>query len=73
MIREFSLSPGKGFWLMEMTAVEDAQKAISALNGNALMDRAIIVKEARPLHKRGDFGGGGPGFSPSCHASSSVQ
>ncbi len=51
----------KGFGFVEMATEEDAQKAISALNGTALMDRTITVNEARPPRERerGGFGGGG--------------
>lgn len=46
----------RGFAFVEMTAVEDAQKAIAELNGRDLEGRAIKVAEARP---RRDHGGGG--------------
>jgi RNA recognition motif-containing protein len=51
----------KGFGFVEMTTDEDAQKAISALNGTTLLDRTITVNEARPPRERGGFGGGGYG------------
>ena len=51
----------KGFGFVEMTTDEDAQKAISALNGTTLQDRTITVNEARPPRERGSFGGGGYG------------
>ena len=43
----------RGFGFVEMTSSEDAQKAISILNGKTLMDRALIVNEAKPQKKRG--------------------
>ncbi len=51
----------KGFGFVEMATEEDAQKAISSLNGTSLMDRTITVNEARPPRERdrGGFGGGG--------------
>jgi RNA recognition motif-containing protein len=52
-----------------MTSKEDAQKAISSLNGTAFMERSIVVNEAKPQERRegqsrerrGGFGGGGRG------------
>jgi RNA recognition motif-containing protein len=43
----------RGFGFVEMTSSEDAQKAISIVNGKTLMDRALIVNEAKPQKKRG--------------------
>jgi RNA recognition motif-containing protein len=53
----------KGFGFVEMATDEDAQKAISALNGTSLHDRTINVNEARPPQQRdrGGYGGGGGG------------
>jgi cold-inducible RNA-binding protein len=50
----------RGFGFVEMASEEDATKAISMLNGKTLMDRALIVNEARPQKKRGgEFRGRG--------------
>ena len=43
----------RGFGFVEMASQEDAEKAISMLNGKTLMDRALVVNEARPQKKRG--------------------
>ena len=43
----------RGFGFVEMASEADAQKAISLLNGKTLMERALIVSEARP-QKKGD-------------------
>lgn len=51
----------KGFGFVEMATEEDAQKAISSLNGTDLHGRTITVNEARPPRERGGFGGGGGG------------
>ena len=51
----------KGFGFVEMAMEEDAQTAISQLNGAILDDRQIHVAEARPQRPRSDRGGGGPG------------
>lgn len=64
----------KGFGFVEMATDEDAEKAISSLNGTTFMDRSITVNEARPKTegaragagggrgKRGGYGGGGGGW-----------
>ncbi len=43
----------RGFGFVEMASEEDANKAISVLNGRTLMDRALVVNEARPQKKSG--------------------
>jgi RNA recognition motif-containing protein len=48
----------KGFAFVEMTSDDDAQKAISSLNGTDLQGRTINVNEARPPQQRGGGGGG---------------
>ena len=50
----------KGFGFVEMSTDEQAQGAISALNGHELDGRALTVNEARPQEPRssGGFGGG---------------
>ena len=48
----------KGFGFVEMASADDAEKAISLLNGKAFMNRNLIVNEARPQKKRGEFKGG---------------
>jgi cold-inducible RNA-binding protein len=50
----------RGFGFVEMANDEEAEKAISAMNGYQLGSRALNVNEARP--KTGGGGGGG-GFS----------
>ena len=51
----------KGFGFVEMATEEEAQAAISQLNGTTLDDRQINVAEARPQRPRSDRGGGGRG------------
>ena len=51
----------KGFGFVEMATEEDAQTAISQLNGAILDDRQIHVAEASPQRPRSDRGGGGRG------------
>jgi RNA recognition motif-containing protein len=48
----------KGFGFVEMASDEDAEKAISSLNGTSFMDRTITVNEARPKTERSGSGGG---------------
>ncbi|PYR87125.1 MAG: RNA-binding protein [Acidobacteria bacterium] len=52
--RETGRSKGFGFVTM---SEEDADKAITQLNGSQLDGRALTVNEAKPMVKR-DFGGG---------------
>ncbi len=49
----------KGFGFVEMSSDDEANKAISALNGQEHSGRALTVNEAKPRESRGGFGGGG--------------
>lgn len=51
----------RGFGFVTMGTPEEAQAAITALNGTQLDGRAITVNEARPREERSG-GGGGRGF-----------
>lgn len=51
----------RGFGFVEMSSDEEAQKAISELNGKELDGRPIVVNEARPMAPRDNRGGGGGG------------
>jgi len=51
----------KGFAFVEMGSREEAQAAISGLDGNQLGDRTLKVDEARPRPERRSGGGGGGG------------
>jgi RNA recognition motif-containing protein len=44
-----------------MASDEDAEKAISTMNGTSFMDRTITVNEAKPKTERSGSGGGGRG------------
>lgn len=42
----------KGFGFVEMSTEEEAQNAMSSLNGQELDGRNIVVEEARPMRPR---------------------
>lgn len=49
----------KGFGFVEMSTDEEADKAISTLNGVELDGRKLTVNEARPMEPRAPRTGGG--------------
>ena len=51
----------RGFGFVEMSANEDADRAIAGLNGKELDGRPLNVNEARPKAERAGGGGGGRG------------
>jgi len=53
----------RGFAFVTMSSAEEAQKAITALNGKAVGGRALTVNVAKPREERPPGGGGrrGPG------------
>lgn len=51
----------KGFGFVEMGSDEEAQAAITALNGQQHSGRALTVNEAKPREDRGGGRGGGFG------------
>jgi len=51
----------RGFAFVTMSTDEEAQKAISALNGSSIDGRAVTVNVARPREERSGGGGGGGG------------
>ena len=52
----------RGFAFITMGSEEDAQNAISKLNGHSIEGRALTVNEARPREQRAPGGGGGRGY-----------
>ena len=59
IIKDKMSGRSRGFGFVEMPNKEEAQAAISGLNGKELKGRAIIVNEARPRPE--GRGGGSPG------------
>lgn len=51
----------KGFGFIEMSSDEEAQAAITALDGKDSGGRALKVNEAKPRRSGGGAGGGGGG------------
>ena len=51
----------KGFGFVEMGSDQEAQAAITALNGKEMEGRSLTVNEARPKTEGGGRGGGGYG------------
>ena len=48
----------RGFGFITMSSAEEAEKAISALNGSQLGGRALTVNVAKPREERAPGGGG---------------
>ncbi|MCU0596042.1 MAG: RNA-binding protein [Desulfobacterota bacterium] len=60
IIKDKFSNQSKGFGFVEMPTQEEAQAAISGMNGKELKGRAMNVNEARPRtdDRRGGGGGG---------------
>ena len=52
----------RGFAFVTMASEQDAQNAISQINGKTVDGRALTVNEARPREPRPPGGGGGGGY-----------
>lgn len=61
LITDRETGRSKGFGFIEMSTDEEAESAISSLNGHELEGRALNVNEARPQAPRSGGGGGGYG------------
>jgi len=62
VIQDRDTGRSKGFGFVQMGTDQDAQAAITALNGQEVDGRALTVNEAKPRADRprtGGFGGGG--------------
>lgn len=62
LITDRASGRSKGFGFVEMATDEDAQKAISEMNGKEVEGRTLTVNEARPMEPRSGGGGGRGGF-----------
>ncbi len=64
IIEDRETGRSRGFAFVEMSSNEEAQNAISALNGKDVDGRALTVNEAKPREDRGGGGNnrGGGGF-----------
>lgn len=59
VMRDQATGRARGFGFVEMRTDDDAQKAISQINGTQVGGRSLTVNEARPKAERGGgFGGG---------------
>ncbi len=61
IIEDRDTGRSRGFAFVEMSSQEEAQKAISELNGREIDGRELKVNEAKPQEKRAGGGGGGGG------------
>jgi RNA recognition motif-containing protein len=61
IINDRDTGRSKGFGFVEMSSDQEAQAAITALNGQQHEGRALTVNEARPREERPAGGGGGRG------------
>jgi RNA recognition motif-containing protein len=61
IINDRDTGRSKGFGFVQMGTDEEAQAAISALNGQENDGRALTVNEAKPREDRPRSGGGGNG------------
>lgn len=59
IIRDKFSGQSRGFGFVEMVNPEEAGRAVEMLNGHNLVNRQIIVNEARPQTPRGPRQGGG--------------
>jgi RNA recognition motif-containing protein len=61
VIQDRDTGRSKGFGFVQMGSGDEAQAAVSALNGQQQDGRALTVNEAKPREDRGGGGGGGRG------------
>jgi len=58
VIKDRFTGESRGFGFVEMPSKDEAQAAITGMNGKDLMGRALNVNEARPRTERRSGGGG---------------
>ncbi len=61
VINDRATGRSKGFGFVEMSTEQEAQAAITALNGQDSNGRPLTVNEAKPREERGGGGYGGSG------------
>src|SRR3954449_8329253 len=71
VISDRATGRSKGFGFVQMGTDDEAQAAISALNGHENDGRALTVNEAKPREERPRTGGGGGGGSRGSYGGSS--
>lgn len=59
IIEDRETGRSRGFAFVELSSKEEAQNAISALNGKEIDGRELTVNEAKPREERSGGGGGG--------------
>jgi RNA recognition motif-containing protein len=59
LIEDRETGRSRGFAFVEMSTKEEAENAISTLNGKEVDGRSLTVNEAKPREDRGGSGGGG--------------
>ena len=62
IIKDKFSGESRGFGFVEMPTAEEAQAAITGLNGKDLKGRALTVNEARPRPEGGGGRGGAGGY-----------
>ncbi len=65
IIEDRDTGRSRGFGFVEMASAEEAQKAISELDGKEVDGRELKVNEAKPRENRGGGNRGNYGFSGS--------
>jgi RNA recognition motif-containing protein len=61
IIEDRETGRSRGFGFVEMSSKDEAQNAISSLNGKEIDGRALTVNEAKPREDRGSSDGGNRG------------
>ncbi|CAN5218040.1 hypothetical protein BH10ACI1_BH10ACI1_05660 [soil metagenome] len=59
IIEDRETGRSRGFAFVEMSSQEEAQTAISTLNGKELNGRELLINEAKPRENRASGGGRG--------------
>lgn len=62
IIEDRETGRSRGFGFVEMSSKEEAQNAISTLNGKEIDGRDLTVNEAKPRENRASSGGGRGGY-----------